>query len=338
MKLPRTVDWVDGKVVLIDQRALPEKLTFMNCESVDCVAEAIRKMVVRGAPAIGVAAALGLILSLKEEPSFDNLVRAAEKLKRTRPTAINLFWAIRRVLDRAKSAISSGEDLYHAVEDEALRILEEDEMTNRKIGEVGSELIEDGFTVMTICNAGSFATVRYGTALAPIYVAKERGKNVTVVALETRPVLQGARITAFELGLEGIPVKLIVDGASGYFMREHGVDLVMVGADRILRDGTLYNKIGTYNLAIVSRYHGVPFYTAAPTSTIDMSSGRGDVTIEMRDPSEVVFMAGRRIAPESAEVLNPAFDMTPPDLVTGIITEKGLVRPPFEEGLRSIMR
>lgn len=336
--LPRTVRWEDGKVVLIDQAKLPEELAFVECEDLECVARAIEEMVVRGAPAIGATAALGLALvahSFKAERTEElilELEKAAERLRKTRPTAINLFWAIERVMKAAESGKNADEVRKRTIE-EALKILEEDVKTNRMIGEHGQELIEDGFTIMTICNAGSLATVHLGTVLAPIYVAWERGKRVQVIALETRPVLQGARLTTFELSYAGIPVTLIVDGASGYVMRELGVDLVLVGADRILKDGTVFNKIGTYNLAIIAKEHGVPFYSVAPTSTFDLRSRREDVVIEERDPSEVREIRGVKIAPPGVKVLNPAFDITPPEYLSGILTEKGLLRPPLKESI-----
>ncbi len=337
--LPRTVDFDGSKVILVDQRKLPEELTFFECEDVECVAYAIRSMVVRGAPAIGATAAFGLALvASKFKGSADQLVRelesAANLLKSTRPTAYNLFWAIDRVMQRARG--STVEEIRRNVVEEARRIAEEDVESNRRIGENGYRLIEDGYRVMTICNAGSLATVWYGTATAPMYRAHEEGTRFEVIALETRPVLQGARITAFELSRAGIPVKLIVDGAAGYAMSELGVDLVITGADRILRDGTTYNKIGTYSLSVLARDHGVPFYVAAPTSTFDLTSRPEDVRIEMRDPREVAFIGERRIAPEGVEILNPAFDRTPPENITGIITERGVVRRPLDDGIRSL--
>jgi len=339
--LPRTVRWEDGRVILIDQTKLPEELTFIECEDVECVARAIEEMKVRGAPAIGATAAYGLALvahhfRARDESKFlSELEKAAERLRRTRPTAVNLFWAIERVMKAAK-AESGLEGMKRRVIDEALKIGEEDVESNRRIGEHGQELIQDGQTIMTICNAGSLATVHLGTVLAPIYLAWEKGKKIRVIALETRPVLQGARLTAFELHYAGIPVTLIVDGASGYVMREVGVDLVLVGADRILSDGTVYNKIGTYNLAIIAKEHNVPFYSVAPTSTFDLKSRREDVIIEQRNPAEVGEIKGVKIAPSGVNVLNPAFDMTPPEYLTGILTEKGILRPPFKKSIAKL--
>jgi len=336
--VPRTVRWENGKVILIDQTKLPEELTFIECENLECVARAIEEMKVRGAPAIGATAAYGLALvahhsKARDESKFlSELEEATERLRRTRPTAVNLFWAIERVVKAAK-AESSLESMKRRVIEEALKIGEEDVESNRRIGEYGQELIQDGQTIMTICNAGSLATVHLGTVLAPIYLAWEKGKRIRVIALETRPVLQGARLTAFELHYAGIPVTLIVDGASGYVMREVGVDLVLVGADRILSDGTVFNKIGTYNLAIIAKEHNVPFYSVAPTSTFDLKSRREDVIIEQRNPAEIREIKGVKIAPSGVNVLNPAFDMTPPEYLTGILTEKGILRPPFKESI-----
>lgn len=334
--LPRTVEFDGERVILVDQRKLPEELTFLECRDVECVASAIREMAVRGAPAIGAAAAFGLALAASKSSGdvLGELRRAAGLLRSTRPTAYNLFWAIDRVMKRAEG--SSPGEIRDEVIEEARRIAEEDVENNRRIGEFGYRLIEDGYRVMTICNAGSLATVWYGTATAPMYRAYEEGISFEVFVLETRPVLQGARITAFELSKVGISVKLIVDGAAGYVMSELGVDLVITGADRVLADGTTYNKIGTYSLSVLAKEHGVPFYVAAPTSTFDLSSRPEEVRIEMRDPREVAFVRGRRIAPEGVTILNPAFDRTPPENLSGIVTEKGLIRRPFDEGIRKL--
>ncbi len=341
LNLPRTVEFRDGKVVLIDQRLLPESLDFYECDTVECVAYAIRNMVVRGAPAIGATAAFGLAMKalqvshLTKEEFFNEMNESAELLRSTRPTAVNLFWAIDRVMRAMRLSDNPRESAQLALE-EARRIAEEDVANNMRIGEHGSPLIGDGFTVMTICNAGSFATVWYGTATAPMYKSLEEGKRFQVIALETRPVLQGARITAFELSRAGIPVKVIVDGAAGFVMREYGVDLVITGADRVLADGTVFNKIGTYTLSVLAKEHGVPFYVAAPTSTFDLRSSRSDVRIEMRDPKEVKEIRGVKIAPDDVEALNPAFDVTPPENVTGIITEKGILKPPFKKSISQL--
>lgn len=340
--LPRTVDFDGERVILIDQRKLPEELTFIHCEDVGCVASAIKEMVVRGAPAIGATAAFGLALYASRftgestDLFITGLREAAEKLRATRPTAYNLFWAIDRVL-KSIEGINDLEEIRLRIIQEARKIAEEDVENNKRIGEFGYRLIKDGYRVMTICNAGSLATVWYGTATAPMYRAFEEGIEFEVIALETRPVLQGARITAFELSRVGIPVKLIVDGAAGYVMSELGVDLVITGADRVLSDGTTFNKIGTYSLSILAKEHGVPFYVAAPTSTFDLDSKPGEVKVEMRRPEEVAFIGGKRIAPEGVDILNPAFDRTPPENVTGIITEKGVVKKPLDEGIKVLL-
>lgn len=339
--LPRTVEFDGRKIIMVDQRKLPEELTFFECEDIDCVSFAIRNMVVRGAPAIAAAAAFGLALHSKNVYSEDRdafireMRRAAELLVSTRPTAYNIFWAIDRVMHAIGGARDPGEMRKRAVK-EAMEIAEEDVRANLSIGERGKHLVKEGSRVMTICNAGSLATVWLGTATAPLYLAKRDGLNFEVYVLETRPVLQGARITSFELMKAGIPVKLIVDSAAGYVISEIGIDLIITGADRILSDGTVFNKIGTYTLSVLAKEHGIPFYVAAPTSTIDLRSSRQDVRIEMRDAEEVTVVNGRRIAPEGVEVLNPAFDRTPPDNITGIITEKGILRKPFEEGIRAL--
>ncbi len=336
--LPWTVRLEGDRVILIDQTALPTELRFVECRDVECVARAIETMVVRGAPAIGATAAFGLALAAihSNADSFTDLLRelglAAERLRKTRPTAVNLFWAIDRVMSAAERAAESGS--IDAVREEVVReaqsIAQEDVDANMAIGRHGAELIEDGMTIMTICNAGTLATVWYGTVTAPIYTAWEQGKRFSIIALETRPVLQGARLTAYELHAAGIPVTLIVDGAAAHTIREKGVDLVFVGADRILADGTVYNKIGTYGLALAARAHGVPFFSVAPTSTFDLKSTRSDVKIEERSPEEVTHVRGVRIAPEGVNVFNPAFDMTPPELLTGIITERGILYQPLK--------
>lgn len=336
--LPWTVRLEEDKVVLIDQTALPTELKFVECSDVECVARAIETMVVRGAPAIGATAAFGLALAAMHSKATDpkalleELNVAAERLRKTRPTAVNLFWAIDRVMSAAVKAADSGsaDAIRENVVKEAKAIAQEDVDANMAIGRHGAELIDDGMTIMTICNAGTLATVWYGTVTAPVYTAWDQGKRFSVIALETRPVLQGARLTAYELHAAGIPVTLIVDGAAAHTMREKGVDLIFVGADRILADGTVYNKIGTYSLALAARAHGIPFFSVAPTSTFDLKSTRSDVRIEERSPDEVTHVRGVRIAPEGVNVFNPAFDMTPPELLTGIITEKGILYQPLK--------
>ena len=299
-------------------------------------------MEIRGAPAIGVAAAYGLALAALEVKSNDvgealkNIRRAAEVLSSTRPTAVNLFWAIRRVLKVAEKA-GSVEELQKSVVEEALRIAREDEENNKKIGDFGEKLLEDGDTVITVCNAGSLATSYYGTATAPIYRALEKGKLVNVIVMETRPYLQGARLTAFELKSAGIPVKIITDNSIGIVAWKEKVDIAFVGADRFTKDGYLVNKIGTYPLALVCKEHSIPFYPAVPTSTIDLQHEINEVEIERRPGEEVVSIKGVRIAPEGVDALYYAFDITPPKYITGIITEKGIVYPPFRKNIKKIL-
>jgi methylthioribose-1-phosphate isomerase len=342
LNLPRTIEFVDGRVRLINQLKLPHALEYVETSDWRRVAEAIRRMEVRGAPAIGVAAAFALALAAYHtraravDEAWKELEVCAEELRRTRPTAVNLFWAINRVLEAAKGA-GSVEELRRAVVETALEIQRADEEANRRIGEHGESLIGDGDTVMTICNAGSLATSYYGTATAPLYAAFERGKRFKVLVLETRPYLQGARLTAWELHRVGIPVKIITDNAIGIVMQKERVDLVITGADRITRKGYVANKVGTYPLALVAKEHGVPFYVAAPTSTIDLTIERGDeIPIEVRPGSEVTEIYGVRIAPEGVDALYYAFDVTPPKLVSGIITEKGIVYPPFEKNILKV--
>ena len=339
LNLPKTIEWIDGKVRLINQLKLPHKLEFIETDDYLRIAEAIRKMEIRGAPAIGVAAAFGLALaalkisSERLEEALKELEKAAEILASTRPTAVNLFWAIERVKKAAYEARSVNE-LQRRVIEEALKIAREDEETNRKIGEYGEKLLEDGDTVITVCNAGSLATSYYGTATAPIYCALEKGKVVNVLVMETRPYLQGARLTAFELKTAGIPVKIITDNSIGIVAWKERIDIAFVGADRVTKDSYLVNKIGTYPLALVCKEHNIPFYPAVPTSTIDMEHSIEQVVIEKRSSEEVVNIYGTRITPEGVEALYYAFDITPPKLITGFITEKGIVYPPFSKNLK----
>jgi methylthioribose-1-phosphate isomerase len=333
----KTVEFRDGKVVLIDQTLLPGELKYIECTDVECIAEAIRSLRVRGAPAIGVTAALGVAMvalqskGVPKEKVLETIEQAAEKLKETRPTAVNLFWAIERVLERARKA----ENPVEAVVKESLQMYQEDLETNRKIGEHGAALLEDGDRILTHCNAGALATAGvYGTALAPVKVAKEQGKKVEVYADETRPLLQGARLTAFEMVQEKIPVTVLTDGMAAFAMKNQGITKVIVGADRIAANGDAANKIGTYGVAILAKEHGIPFYVAAPLSTVDRDTPTGEeIPIEFRDGREIEFYNGKRVVPEGAEILNPAFDVTPSAYIAGIITEKGVLRPPFEESI-----
>lgn len=338
----RTVTWADGKVKMIDQTALPTKFYYVTYRAPEQVAGAIRTMVVRGAPAIGVAAAMGVALAaLRSKASkLPELVRdlesAAAMLRSTRPTAVNLFWGIDRVMAKARTArsVSEARELVSA---EVKAMEEEDVEVNRRMGANGAELIRDGETVLTQCNAGALATVGYGTALGVVRAAVEQGKLVKVLVPETRPALQGARLTAYELVRDKISCTLISDTAVGHMLSLGRVDRVIVGADRITKDGYVFNKIGTYQEAVLAKRHGVPFHPAAPRSTFDLARVHDQVTIEERGAEEVVKVRGKRIAPRGIPVANPAFDMTPPELVTSMITERGVLRAPFEDSIPRLM-
>ena len=329
----RSVQLLGKNLVLIDQTKLPSELKLVRCESVDEVVEAIKRMKVRGAPALGVTAALALALVALRSRARDGtallveLERAAAKLRRTRPTAVNLFVGLERVL-RAARAAKSVAGVRLAALREARRVERENAEANRRIGRHGAALIQDGATVLTHCNTGVLACVEHGTALGAVRTAKLRGKRVRVIVTETRPLLQGARLTAWELKREGIPATVITDGMVGEVLRRRMVDLVMVGADRIAANGDVANKIGTYTFAVLAREHRVPFYVVAPTSTIDMKvrSGR-EIPIEERVGREVTHVGGVRVVPEGVGIFNPAFDLTPSRLVTAIVTEKGVVKP-----------
>ncbi len=339
-----TVEWVEGKVRLIDQTLLPLEHRWVECSSYEEVAEAIRSMKVRGAPAIGVTAAYGMALGAAAYPGSDpqqfglHMHGVAERLRSTRPTAVNLFWAIERMLSVAVRAPECGvEATRRELLETACRMAAEDVQANRRMGAFGAELLPQEGTVLTHCNAGALATVSYGTALGVIRAAVERGKRIRVYVDETRPFLQGARLTAWELVSEGIPATLITDNMAGHFMQRGKIDAIVVGADRIAANGDVANKIGTYSVAVLARENGIPFYVAAPISTVDLSIASGEeIVIEERDPREVLYIAGRRIAPEGVEVANPAFDVTPHRYVTAIITENGVAREPFGEALRRL--
>src|SRR3989449_1203275 len=327
-----------GAVRIVDQRALPEAKIERDLESGEAVAEAIRTLQLRGAPLIGIAAAMGLVAGTRElraAPRDRLLVRVDELVRllgATRPTAVNLRWALDRMARVARETPASwgGAAVWERLQGEATAIWEEDRAMCRRIGEAGLPLLPDGAKVLTHCNAGALATGGIGTALAPIYLAHEAGRKLHVLVDETRPVLQGARLTAWELSQAGIPCTLIADAAAGSLMRLAQVDLVLVGADRIAGNGDFANKIGTYSLAVLARPHGVPLYCAAPSSTIDPSLKDGDgIPIEQRSPDEVKTVAGRRIAPAAVAALNPAFDVTPARYVTAFVTDRGLRQPPF---------
>jgi methylthioribose-1-phosphate isomerase len=342
LNLLLTVSWKNGSIVLIDQTKLPNKLVHVRCKDYMEVANAIKKLVVRGAPAIGVTAAFGLALAAQASRAkalpelMTDLDTAFKTLRATRPTAVNLFWALERVMEKAKRA-KTVEDAKKAVLDEALKMSEEDVEANRHMGANGAKMFRDGDVVLTHCNAGSLATVAYGTALGVIRAARESGKRLSVIATETRPVMQGSRLTAFELQHDGIDVSLIPDTAVGHMMAKGAIKRVIVGADRVLRSGHVFNKIGTYQVAILASRHRVPFYVAAPLSTFDFESSPEEVMIEERSVDEVVKVGKKRIAPKGVRVFNPAFDMTPPELITGIITEKGVLKPPFEKNLKALL-
>ena len=340
----KTVEWTAEGVSLIDQRQLPRKEEYVLCRSAEEVAEAIRTMVVRGAPAIGVTAAMGIALGIQKAPARTpqdlkaELSRICVTLAATRPTAVNLFWAIGRMRNRFDELVAGGADLEtirERMQHEAQSILEEDVAACHAIGDYGAGLLPAGKTVMTICNAGALATAGYGTALGVVRSAVRAGKNVDVVALETRPFLQGARLTAWELQRDGIPTTLITDNMAGYFLHSGRVGAVVVGADRIAANGDTANKIGTYSVAVLARENAVPFYVAAPLSTVDLAIPSGDaIPIEQRAESEVTHFQGVPIAPEGIHVINPAFDVTPHRYIAAIVTERGIARPPFSENLR----
>jgi methylthioribose-1-phosphate isomerase len=333
-----TVAWKNDSVVMIDQTKLPNKLVYIRCRDYKEVANAIKNLVVRGAPAIGVTAAFGLALAAIQSNSktlselMADLDIAFKVLQSTRPTAINLFWALRRVMEKTRGK-KSVDEVKNAILDEALKMAKEDIEINKQIGMNGAKLFEDGDVIMTHCNAGSLATAAYGTALGVIRRAKEDGKRLSVIVTETRPVMQGSRLTTFELHHDDIDVSLIPDTAVGYMMFKKVIKHVIVGADRVLRTGHVFNKIGTYQVAIMANIHKIPFYVAAPLSTFDFENTPEDVVIEERSIDEVIKIGRKRIVPKGVRVFNPAFDMTPPELITGIITEKGVLKPPFGKNL-----
>jgi methylthioribose-1-phosphate isomerase len=331
-----TIQWIDGAVVMIDQRRLPRETTYVTCHGYREVADAIRTMVIRGAPAIGVAAAMGVALGVTEGADFDTV---CDTLAKTRPTAVNLFWAI----DRMRRLYSSLQGLPHGEAAERLiaeakQIRLEDIAICEAIGRNGAPLVPDGKTVLTHCNAGALATAGYGTALGVIRAAVSAGKNIDVFADETRPFLQGARLTAWELQQDGIPTTLITDNMAGHFLHSGRIGCVVVGADRIAANGDVANKIGTYSVAVLAKENGVPFYVAAPISTLDLTLPSGDrIPIEQRPATEVTEVFGVQVAPERIAVQNPAFDVTPSRYVSAIITERGVARAPYQESLSKLV-
>jgi len=337
----RTVQWKNNAVVMIDQTKLPNKLVFVKYTDYKDVANAIKTLIVRGAPAIGVTGAFGLALAALQskaktkENLLEDLEKARKILFETRPTAVNLAWGLDKIMKVAKE----GKDvtiIKESIIQAAKKMADDDIQTNIKMGKYGAVLFENNDTIMTHCNAGALATVGYGTALGVIRATKENGKRIKVIATETRPVMQGSRLTAFELKHDGIDVSLIPDTAVGYAMSKGLVSKVIVGADRILRTGHVYNKIGTYQIALIALQHKIPFYVAAPLSTFDLKSNPENVIIEQRKASEVTEVAGKKTAPDDIGVINPAFDMTPPELVTGIITEAGIAKPPYTESIKKL--
>ena len=337
----KTVEWKNNKVVMIDQTKLPNELIFVEYDDFNQVADAIRTLVVRGAPAIGVSGAFGLALAALQSnaSSKDELLSDLDTAKKilfeTRPTAINLKWGLDKIMEVAKNGTDVSQ-IKNTIIDTAKQMAEDDVKINMTMGKNGSELFSDNDTIMTHCNAGALATVAYGTALGVIRATKESGKNIKVIATETRPIQQGSRLTAFELKHDGIDVSLIPDTAVGYSMAQGLINRVVVGADRILRTGHVYNKIGTYQVATMAKQHGIPFYVAAPLSTFDIESNTDYVVIEQRKASEVTGIGDKKTAPDGINVINPAFDMTPPELISGIITEKGVAKPPFEESIQKL--
>ena len=328
-------------MVMIDQTKLPNTLEFVTYSDFNQIAEAIRTLVVRGAPAIGVSGAFGLALAAlqsnaKEKDELINYLENAKKiLFETRPTAVNLSWGLDKIMQVAKNA-ENVDEIRKSVVEAAKQMAEDDIKTNMSMGKNGSKLFNDNDTIMTHCNAGALATVGYGTALGVIRATKDSGKNIKVIATETRPVQQGSRLTAFELKHDGIDVSLIPDTAVGYTMANDLVNGVIVGADRILRTGHVFNKIGTYQVATMAKKHNIPFYVAAPLSTFDLQSKPDDIIIEQRKASEVTGIGDKRTAPDGIDVINPAFDMTPPELISAIITENGVAKPPFQESIKEL--
>jgi methylthioribose-1-phosphate isomerase len=339
----KTIEWKNDQVVMLDQRLLPHKEVNRVCRDYKEVATAISQMVIRGAPAIGVAAAMGVALgALKSKAkNFDeDFAEIVSTLAKTRPTAVNLFWALERMkrvyLENRDGGV---EAVKRSLKIEAQKIYKEDIAANKKIGGFGAKLLTDAKHVMTHCNAGALATAGYGTALGVIRALKESGQKFDVLVNETRPFLQGARLTAWELKKEKIAATLITDNMSGYLMQTGRVDAVVVGCDRIAANGDVANKIGTYTIAVLARRHGIPFYVAGPTSSIDLNCPTGkDIPIEQRDPKEVSHMFGRRLAPEGIGILNPAFDVTSQELISAIITEKGIIYPPYRQNIENHVR
>ncbi|MBA4494362.1 S-methyl-5-thioribose-1-phosphate isomerase [Paenactinomyces guangxiensis] len=343
---PQSILWQEDHLVLLDQRLLPTETVYLHCTTPEEVWDAIATLAVRGAPAIGIMAVYGLYLGIRslseqdEEMFWAQLDRIAHYLNSARPTAVNLSWALKRVVNRAKQLRGQPiAAIKEAIFKEATEIHEEDVTVCRQIGENLLPLLYDGMGILTHCNAGGLATGAYGTALAPLYLARERGWNLKVFADETRPVLQGARLTAYELQQAGVDVTLICDNMAGAVMKEGQIQAVIVGTDRVAANGDVANKIGTYSVAVLARAHGIPFYVAAPVSSIDLDTATGDdIPIEQRSPVEVTNGFGKPTAPEGVKVYNPAFDVTPAEYVTAIITEHGVCKAPYEKSLKEAVK
>jgi methylthioribose-1-phosphate isomerase len=336
----KTIEWKNDRVIMLDQRLLPHREVYRVCRDHHQVAAAIRDMVIRGAPAIGVAAAMGVALGALKTPakSFDrSFERMLVTLAKTRPTAVNLSWALQRMRQIYLGQRARGiEIVKQALKEEAQKIYKEDIAGNRQLGRHGVPLLRHAKKIMTHCNAGALATAGYGTALGVLRALKESGETFEVFVNETRPFLQGARLTAWELKKERIPATLITDNMAGSLMQGGKVDAIVVGCDRVAANGDVANKIGTYTLAVLARRHGIPFYVAGPTSSIDVDCPSGkDIPIEQRDPKEVTHIFGKALAPKGMRVVNPAFDVTPQELVSAIITEKGVIRPPYLQNIRT---
>jgi len=337
------IEWLGDRVRIIDQTKLPQEEVYLELEDYQSIASAIKELKVRGAPAIGVAGAYAIALGVlkidsgSKDDFIEKFKQVSQAIAGTRPTARNLFMAAER-MEKVAEAGKDVEEIKNALVDEAVKIHSEEGEATRKLSQLGAELIKDGFTILTHCNAGPLATTGYGTALGVIIKASEQGKRVKVFADETRPLLQGARLTTWELKKANIPVTLITDSMAGYFMSRKQIDCVIVGADRIAANGDTANKIGTYTLAVLARGNGIPFYVAAPTTTVDLSLTSGDeIPIEQRSPDEVTHIQGVAIAPDGIEAANPAFDVTPHHYITAIITEHGIIREPYGEGIGEII-
>ena len=340
----KSIEWIDEELLLLDQTQLPVDVVVEKQETIEQVWDSIKQLKVRGAPAIGVAGAYGLVVGMRGDVNLDReqflakLQERADYLDSARPTAVNLSWALKRVVKRAtESPASGGKELLDVIRDEAVEIHREDEQLCKSIGENGVDLIKPGSGVLTHCNAGRLATSEYGTATAPMYLAHERGVKFRVYSDESRPLLQGSRLTSWELQQAGVDVTVITDNMAAHIMSQGLIDMVIVGTDRVAANGDVANKIGTLGVAILAKHYGIPFYVASPFSTIDLETPTGaEITIEERGEAEVTHFGHRRTAPEGIKVRNPAFDVTPNELVTGIITDKGMIKPPYSRNLKEV--